>query len=668
MKLKLTKFIESIIAIVLFSFLTQSVFATAVSSDESVLEKTTLESLGETSAYTLKSGTSGTYITKFLTSPSDDSFTFTPKYYTVDIASKVYGSETYLFSQTYYWQEDGTISTNVTDNEAFSVNYNYNESYNKYYNERQTSYGNYTWDFYGISSEATNGGALYYTGTIEGYTISSNFVKNTLSSSANDFGGALSNSGVIYAITGDFISNTDSSTGISYGGALYNKGTITSIDSNFIANEANTGAGIMNGSGGTITSIGGSFIGNISSNQGGGIYNGNYTGVSSTIGEIEADFIGNSATNGGGAIYNVCANVTIGSITGDFINNYSTIGGAIVNATSATIGTIDGDFIGNTASKNAGAIANYGGATIDSIKGDFIGNIASGNGGAIFNSSTIGSITGDFIGNVAELGAAIYNENGTLSLLALNDNIYFTANKTSTGVSSGIYNYATTGESNSTVNFNVYNSNSIVVNDAINGGSYANAQILNINLANLAEQTGASSYGTLELNNTVSNQTINLNNGSLKLGTYAGETLDINGSSITTSSSSGSLSNTDLVSYVQGGITIGEGVTIAEVFTNGSTLSLDFSIEALEETYNFMYFEDSSDIEEMTVVLSDMQEAGTFTLVVDDQAYDTTEWTIVKNGDYLAVQAVPEASTYALIMGIISFGFIAYKRRKVLVK
>ena len=344
-------------------------------------------------------------------------------------------------------------------------------------------------------SSEVKGGAIYNTST-DGYNIYADFIGNYASS-----GGAIYNSGTLGNITGDFIGNYASSSVIDFGGAIYNNGTIGNITGDFIGNYASATGGV----------------------SGGAIYN----GFGSTIGNITGDFIGNYAsakrTTKGGAIYNMY-NDTIGNITGDFIGNYASSedftaeGGAIYNGVG-TIGNITGDFIGNYAASEkreaqGGVIYNDENSTIGNITGDFIGNYASVNsesetaqGGAIYNhyNSTIGNISGDFIGNYASSesgeaqGGAVYN-NGTITIAGAStftDN-YVEVNGKKT--SNAIHNEGT-------VNFEGTN---IVVNDAITGENGT------INIA-------SSSNGMTTFNNSVSGNTINLNQGTLKLGHYTSE-------------------------------------------------------------------------------------------------------------------------------------------------
>ena len=399
--------------------------------------------------------------------------------------------------------------------------------------------GNIIGDFIGNYASATStsssgayayGGAIYNSGTID--NIIGDFIGNKVAV----YCGAIYNDGVIGNIIGDFIGNKAAA----YGGAIYNDkdgsignitgdfinnetgviinyGSIGNITGDFIKNYTDSYGSIYNNEKGTIGNITGDFIGNWSYYLVGAIAN------SGTIGNITGDFIGNYALDSGGAIYNDSSSTssTIDNITGDFIgncvssNSSPSRGGAIYNGKNGIIGNISGDFSGNYIDSTAlfgmgGAIYNFG--TIDNITGDFIGNYVSAyssmsNGGAIANFGTIGNITGDFIGNYTSLkggkinnGVIFNSKNGIITIAGAStftDN-YVEVNGGKT--SNAIHNLGT-------VNFKGTN---IVVNDAITGENGT------INIA-------SSSDGMTTFNNSVSGNTVNLKQGTLKLGHYTSE-------------------------------------------------------------------------------------------------------------------------------------------------
>ena len=218
----------------------------------------------------------------------------------------------------------------------------------------------------------------------------------------------------------------------------------------------------------------------------------------------------------GGAIYSEGGNINVSnSIFSDnqSLLNYS--GGGAIYAQDTNLNIKDSTFIGNsTINKDiasGGALlinqyspTNVGSTTISNSK--FIDNSAM-RGGAIYNSTaevTIKDTT--FTGNTAgEDGGAIYNQGGTVNIVAENSDTVFTGN-TANGVSNAIYN------NGSTTNLNA-KGGKIIFNDGINGNG-----TININ-------NNSDASGIVEFNNTVSNNNINLYNGTLKLGHYSGGTI-----------------------------------------------------------------------------------------------------------------------------------------------
>ena len=467
------------------------------------------------------------------------------------------------------------------------------------YNTSNGGYNIYA-DFIGnyVSSTATTtsssytkayayGGAIYNSGTID--NIIGDFIGNKVAA----YGGAIYNDGVIGNIIGDFIGNrADFSGGAIYNdkdgsignitgdfinndiGVIDNYGSIGNITGDFIENYSDSYGSIYNDEKGTIGNITGDFIGNSSFYEVGAIAN------SGTIGNITGDFIGNHALDSGGAIYNDSSSTssTIDNITGDFIGNCTSTysspgrGGAIYNGENGIIGNITGDFSGNYVDATeffgmGGAIYNFG--TIGNITGDFIGNYTSiyslSLGGAIHNFGTIGNITGDFIGNYTSThfslsqGGAIYNgKNGIIGNIT-GDFIgnYASSSKGSNG--GAIFNIGTltiAGASTFTDNYVEVNGGktsnaihnkgtvnfegtNIVVNDAITGENGT------INIA-------SSSDGMTTFNNSVSGNTVNLKQGTLKLGHYTSEKFG---------NSHGSFENSVNFEVAGGSLTTQDGIT-----------------------------------------------------------------------------------------------------------
>ncbi len=404
-----------------------------------------------------------------------------------------------------------------------------------------------------------SGGAILNSIKID--TVTGDFVGNTVYSSsgvvANAFGGAIMNDSSTAQITniiGDFVNNKVESETVgtlasSTGGALHNAGDITTMRGIYAQNSsmAKATSGAANA-------------------QSGALYN----HLEGKINELTGVFFENKATAStntgnasaqGGALYNVN---TITTLKADFISNEleatvdeaggaaSTLGGALLNVGTVTL--IEGDFVGNSASgqslndsaNNGGAIANWG--SLKQVQGDFIGNSVSGsattrsnaNGGAISNHSIIARLQGDFIGNSASTqfdiggtanGGAIYNTTGaSAGLLALSDSIEITGNTaTVNGVtsSSGIYN-------DGIVRLNAYGEQRIVINDVIDGEddvAFAHEISINNGLDGAKEAIDAqgAAFSTVHINNEVRDQNITVSAGILELGSYAGGSYEIAG-------------------------------------------------------------------------------------------------------------------------------------------
>ena len=258
-----------------------------------------------------------------------------------------------------------------------------------------------------------------------------------------------------------------------------------------------------------------------SSSQGGVIYN---RGTATITGST---FTGNSANSQGGAIYNYDTAAITGST---FTGNEAVEGGAIFNWGTATI--TGSTFTGNEANYG-GAISN--GGTAATITGStFTGNSASQLGGAIYNGVTATITDSTFTGNSANSrGGAIYNWGTANNIIANESDTTFTGN-TAGGVSNALYNsYATT-------NLNAADGHKIVFNDGIDGID-GTININNTGVKMADGTTDAPTSGVVEFNNTVKNNTVNLYNGTLKLGHYEGGTIDVNGTQQTVSESFGSL-------------------------------------------------------------------------------------------------------------------------------
>ena len=371
-------------------------------------------------------------------------------------------------------------------------NYAYHSGYNRnviarigkinanFYNNKVTTYGNYAYG--GIITNHVEGGYGNYAviDSISGEFIN-NGLKNTYSSSSSyTRGGAIySNSTITNGITDSlFRGNYVDASGNAQGGAIYvSNYYMEKINGDFIGNYANSAS--YTAQGGAIyldaysLSINGDFIGNHvqgQTAQGGAVYANRIHGINGVFSNNYASSTSGSAY--GGALY---LNNYISSLNSDYENNYVTTsngyayGGAIYN-NSRQSHTFTGDFIGN----HAQATGSYGAAY----------------GGAIYNTNTM-YIGANFKNNYAKasngraLGGAIYN---TGSMLISNST--FSGNYDSTG-SNAIYNTGTVS-----IGYNV------TFDDKISGSNGK----LNITGKNV------------EINNTITGNTVNLNGASIKLG------------------------------------------------------------------------------------------------------------------------------------------------------
>ena len=233
----------------------------------------------------------------------------------------------------------------------------------------------------------------------------------------------------------------------------------------------------------------------------------------------------------------------VGSVFENNSNN-SSKGAAIDN--SGTVYIKDSSFKGNTTSYNGGAIANAEGKFY-AENTDFDGNSATANGGAVdtwgatgvatfIDSSFRNNHTNEELksdeGYIYSGGAITNNDNGTLNIAAINKDVEFTDNYIGKDNRFGIIG-SDNRQSNAlanmgTVYLNASDGRKIIFNDAINNSKNQNG-IININssYAELIDGSGNSVAtpvsGTIEFNNTVSNQTINMDGGIVKLGASNGK-------------------------------------------------------------------------------------------------------------------------------------------------
>ncbi|MFA7659205.1 MAG: hypothetical protein WCY19_07210 [Candidatus Gastranaerophilaceae bacterium] len=343
------------------------------------------------------------------------------------------------------------------------------------------------------NSAKTNGGAIYNAGTLhvqaDGGT--STFTGNNVNGSSN----AIYNTGTVYldtdagssitfndAITSDINSRT---TNINSGSSL-NSGTV-----NF---NNNISKSTLNIAGGT-TNVGKSSVANV-----------NVDDVAVNITGGTQNFTNTTLKNGSRVYLNDTSSSSSNST--NFINStfngysYAGSGAAIYNA-SGTVNISPTNFSGYTATGDGGAIYNAGTTVFNG--GTYDNNTAT-NGGAVYNSGTATFTNTTFTGNKATGdGGAIYNL-GKLYLKADGGQTILTGNEAG-GIHNGLYNHGT-------VYLNAGNGGSITFNDTVNSSDITTSTI------NINSPAGSPTLtdGIINFNNNVTNSTINLYGGQIKLG------------------------------------------------------------------------------------------------------------------------------------------------------
>ena len=363
-----------------------------------------------------------------------------------------------------------------------------------------------------------DGGAIYNRhGTI--IVSSTTFESNSANGSSSvygsgyGYGGAISNSyGIINIDSTTFESNSangsnsGSGSGYGYGGAIHNSnGTITISLTTFESNSASGSKSSSNSGSGSGISYGGAIYNSsddVMGRQG-------IISISSTI--FKSNIASGSKTDSssgygygyGGAIYNKTGGIINISSTTFESNSASGFnssfgagdgcGGAIysisgiinISSTIFKLNSADGYNSGSGSGSGYGG-AIYNGVGIITVSSTtFESNSASGfgyqysgigSGGAIYTeqNSKITFIDGvRFINNEAQTrGGAIYNDKGTINLIANIDNIEFTGN-TANGISNAIY------DNKGTINLWASENADIIFNDRITSSD--DTSILNIN-------------------------------------------------------------------------------------------------------------------------------------------------------------------------------------------
>ena len=279
------------------------------------------------------------------------------------------------------------------------------------------------------------------------------------------------------------------------GGAIWNKGKATISDSLFTANKSEDGNGgtIYNAEGGTVEITDTSFISNrADAGDGGAIANYGTLNISDS-----SSFTGNKTTDSDG--------------------------GAIYNAEGGTVEITDTSFISNSADAgDGGAIYNAESGTVEITDTSFTSNRAdAGDGGAIYNQENLTITAKDekvkFSTNTASRGGAIFNTNNTRSaanlyIVAEENDISFDGNNVSSN-HNAIYNESD-GSYNANIFLNAKDSHVITLSDTIDGSANVDNQIININQS---YSTKAPTNGTINFKNIISNNTVNIFNGTVNI-------------------------------------------------------------------------------------------------------------------------------------------------------
>ena len=426
------------------------------------------------------------------------------------------------------------------------------------------------------------GGAVY---TCNGGTIGEmegSFYNNYVEAKNDGYGGAFfgGSSGTLNKITGDFVQNYVKSNNNGYGGAIaaYQSGTLGEMNGNFYQNYVD------------VTNDG----------YGGAIYI-QYAGApfNKMNGAFTENYVKSGNDGYGGAVYAKYAGVTQNA-TIDFVRNYiqaknNAFGGAVYIAYSGGYNNLTGLFLENYAySENASA---YGGAlymgqggnltNLNAIfKDNYVSAHNSAYGGALYLDYNATIIGGAFLNNHADSetgdskGGAIYF-NGQydmpLNLFAKDSDIVFSGNKAN-NESNAIHNRGG----------NIYmnaGKNKIVINDKITGENFtdssSNEHVATINI-NDSSANSELSNGIVEINNTVSGNTVNINGGVVKLGSATVDNVKSYGdfsSDVNVNLKGGELNTVDNevrdyhVGTFKGGSTDASGV-VAE----GGTLAIDMKL------------------------------------------------------------------------------------------
>ena len=310
--------------------------------------------------------------------------------------------------------------------------------------------------------------------------------------------------------------NSHTIDGNEHKGFIVGNGQNLSINDVTVKNFKKQRGTVADESGAFVFNYGGhieNFTGTFQNNNG---YNGGVlTAENGTINKIDGVFQNNTAYYGG-AIVNDSKTVT-NSINGIFKNNTAeSEGGAIVNEYNGVIKLLTGTFESNSTQGFGGAISNtY--SIINEIKAEFKNNSASMIGGAIHNGmmdhavSYLNSIEGIFENNTALIGGAISNMQGFVNVVANTQNTIFTGNKGANGPNA-IINMV------GMVNLNANDGKSIIINDGIGLNIDEYIEMYKQIMPDLTEQdiTNMKAEAEIMLNNTNSIYNINGNKENIR--------------------------------------------------------------------------------------------------------------------------------------------------------
>lgn len=425
------------------------------------------------------------------------------------------------------------------------------------------------------------GGAVYM---MNGGTIAEmegGFYSNYVDAKNDGYGGAvcITYGGTLGKMTGDFVENYVKSGNNGYGGAvaMYQSGTLGEMNGNFYKNYVDAtndgygGAIYAQYAGAAFNKITGAFIENYVKAGNDGYGGALYASYASTTSDSNINFVRNyvQANNNayGGAVY-IAYSGGYSNLTGLFLENYaysenaSAYGGALYAELGGNLTNLNAIFKDNYVSAHDSA---YGGA----LYLDYNATIT---GGAFLNNHA-DSETGDSKG-----GAIYFNgQYGPLYISSKESDVVFSGNKAN-NESNAIHNrggsiYMNAGK------------NKIVINDKITGENFtdssSNEHVATINI-NDSSANSELSNGIVEINNTVSGNTVNINGGVVKLGSATVDNVKFYGdfsSDVNVNLKGGELNTVDNevrdyhVGTFKGGSTDESGV-VAE----GGTLAIDMQL------------------------------------------------------------------------------------------